>query len=315
MSNYDPLARPDSEDQFNEELELNEEENVLEEQEEELSEEVKELGKQIKATPPIVEKAKKHGHLNKEQYIEKYGSADGYKDEEQFNKYGDAWGEVSDVIKGLQKKLEEQSKQTESLVKYNERVEDRAYQRARQQLEAQLQEAKNLGDVASVEHITKEKAKMEFQESQKVYQQHEQQRVAIENEFRTRNKHWFGINMEMTQFAKEKDAEIRAEAQRNNVPLTYESLARQLEAHLKATFPDQMIVNSKAAPTISSANSAIAKGSRNQGTESVDKVFNGLDQELKSVYAATKRIYEKNSNGKPYTKEYFINRLKKDGEI
>lgn len=304
MSNEnDPLARLELDDVINEGLD------------EELEEGTEESSDTETETPPQVEKAKKHGYLTEEQYKAKYGSLDGFKSPDKFNKYGEDWGEVSDVIKGLQKQVEESRKQTEALVSYQKRTEDRAYQRARQELETQLQEARDLGDVHGVEQLTREKAKIEFQESHQQHQQSEEERQSVEKNFQESNKHWFGINHEMTQRAIQIDQQIRQEAKENNVPLTYTSLAKQVTAHLKAEFPEVMIVGNKSGPNISASSSNANKGaSGNSVQDSIEKVFNSLDEEQKLVYAAVKRGYEKGT-GKQYTKTDFIKQLKKDGEI
>lgn len=262
-----------------------------------------------------VSKAKKNGYLTEDEYLAKHGSLEGFKSAEQFNKYGEAWGEVSEVIKGLQKQVEESRKQTEVLVNYQQRTEERAYQRARQDLEAQLQQARNLGDVESVEHLVKEKSKLEFHESQNNHAKLEQQRLRVEQDFRENNKHWFGINQEMTQRAVQLDLMIREEAVKNNIPLTYESLAKQVEAYLRAEFPDTMIVKATQGPSISASRSNMNKGSNGSAIlNSDDKTFNSLSNDHKLMYQAVKRIYESGS-GKEYTKKDFINKLKTDGEI
>lgn len=306
----DPFERKEPEDIINEDLE----DSV--ELTEDLPEESEADESSNESETVQLEAAKKHGHLNEEEYQAKHGSLKGYKSPEQFNKYGEAWNEVTDVIKGMKKQLDERDKQLESLVKYQERIEDRAYQKARGELERQLQEAKNLGDVASVEYLTKEKAKQEFQESQKQVQISEQQRMETERQFMERNKHWYNINAQMTQRAREIDAAVRQEAQVYNIPLTYEALANQVEARLRFEYPDVMITGNRTSPTISSTQSAVNRGTNGTGlADSVDKVFNGLDEEHRSIYLAVKRGYEKSSGGKPYTKKDFINQLKKDGEI
>lgn len=324
MSNdFDPLSRADEDldDSLNHLLEADVEEqeeiNNIEAEETALSAEAEALAESIKPKADV-QKAKKNGHLSKEQYIEKYGSAEGFKDEDQFNKYGDAWSDVKEVITGLQKKLDEEAKKTEALVSYNQRIEDRAYQRAKTEIELKLQEAKNMGDVANVEYLTKEQSKMEFNESQQAYARNEAARSSVERQFLERNKHWVGVNKEMTAKAIAMDAEERANAQRLNLPLTYEKLAEIVEARMRMEYPQEFI-KSKPTPGFSASASNANKGTTGGIGDSSERLFNTLSEDHKLIFAATKRSYEKSSKAlgqnKVYSKQDFIKQLKKDGEI
>jgi len=297
----DPFERKELEDEIN---------DGLEEETLDLETEQEEIIEQEAETPSA---AKKHGHLSKEEYQAKHGNLDGYKDEDQFNKYGEAWGEVKDIIKGMKKQLDERDDQLKNLVKYQERTEARAFERARQQLEAQLAEARSIGDVRVVEQLTREKAKQEFQEVQQQTQSLEADRRQVEQEFIEKNKHWFGINRAMTERAQQIDEEERVKANTLGLPLPYKSLAGLVEARMRMEYPDVMIT-SRAAPTISADRSSANRG-ESTSLNDPDKVFSKLSEEQKSVYSAVKRGYERGNKGKIYSKKDFINQLKKDGEI
>lgn len=303
----DPFEREDLEDSLN---------DLTNDQEDHKEEVVSEQPEEVAAEqqPEVVEKAKKTGYLTKEEYQAKYGTLEGFKTPDQFVKYGEAWNEVKDVIKNMQKQLGDRDKQIEALVKYQERTEERALQKVKVNLDAQLREAKQVGDVESIEKLIREKQKLEFQEAQQQQQRIEVERQNAAKAFEERNKHWYNINPIVTERAKLIDQEIRAYAQTYNIPLTYDQLAHQVEARLRLEFPDVVGISPHIAPSISPSRSASNKSSpASMGAEPEDRVFNNLDEEYKSIYVATKRMLEK--QGKSYSKKEFINRLKKDGEI
>jgi hypothetical protein len=269
--------------------------------------------------PPVVDetsRAKKHGYLSEEEYKAKHGSLEGFKSPEQFNKYGEAWNEVSTVIKNMQKQLSERDKAIESLVKYNERVEERAAQRARQELEQQLADAKRVGDVQAVEELTKEKAKLEFHTYQSVAQQAEQERQTVFQSFVERNKHWYGINPEMTNRAAEIDSEEMRKAHAAGINLNYQQLGNIVEARMRVEYPDVMISRSTGnnAPTISVSQSSVNKSVNTSISDSADKIFNKLTSDQQVIFNIQNRAL-KRMGQREYTKKEFIEKLKKQGEI
>ncbi len=265
-------------------------------------------------TPDEVNEAKKHGHLSEEDYKKKHGSLEGYKSPEEFNKYGKAWNEVGDVIKGMKKQLDDRDKQLEALVKYNERTEERATIRARQQLEAQLNEAKRLGDTQAVEQLAKEKAKIEFSQAQQLQENSEAIRMQVEREFRDANKHWMGINQTMTSRVQQIDKEERDRATQAGIGLTYQQLANVVTARMRIEFPEEMLSGNAGnnAPSLSSSRSSVDKSI---GTsDSYDKIFNKLESDHIAVFKATNNMLLRQKR-MPYTKKEFIEKLRKDGEI
>lgn len=264
-----------------------------------------------------VTQAKKNGYLTEQEYEAKHGSLEGFKSPEQFNKYGQAWEEVSGVIKGMKKQLDERDKQIESLVKYNERVEERANNRARQELESQLSQARDIGDVRAVEELSKEKAKLEFHAVNQAIQNLELQRQDAERAFTDRNKHWFNVDPMMTNRAKQIAESLHNQALQSNTILSYDQVAKQIEAQLKYEYPDKMVgalsQPSYSAPVISATHSSTNK-SVSSGQINYDKMFNSLNNDHRAIFNATNNMLKK-SGKQVYSKKEFIDRLQKDGEI
>lgn len=262
----------------------------------------------------VVQKAKKYGHLSRDEYMAKYGTMDGYKDEETFNKFGDSYSEVKDILKGMNKKIEAREKENEALVHYISNVKERERKAARDELTKALKEAAMMGDVNAVQDLTREQTKLDYQDAQEAASKTVQTIQQFENEFRERNP-WYEKDAEMTRRSIEIDEEIRSGKYDYLYPKpqTYVQLSRQIELVMKQEYPDRVngYSSNRSAPTVSSAQSGVAKNSK-----SVDdsvSTFRGLDEEHKAIYNATKRMLEK--NGIQYSQKDFINKLRKDGEI
>lgn len=284
-----------------------------------LNQELESTDEEVSAEPTPtadveVQEAKKHGHLSEDDYLKKYGSLKGYKSPQEFNKFGKEWTEVSDVIKGVQKQLSERDKQIEALVKYNERIEERAMQAARRQLEQQLADAKAMGNVQAVEQLSREKAKAEFHENQEAQQKHEAERFRVEHSFREANKHWLGINQTMTARVHLIDAEEREKAAANNINMTYDQLAKVVTARMRVEFPEEMISQNtgNSAPSLSVRDSQVNKPS-DTGLDG-ERAFKGLSQEQIDIFNITNNSL-KRMKLQPYTKQAYIDKLRNRGEI
>lgn len=261
-----------------------------------------------------VKKAKKYGHLSKEEYETKYGTLEGYKTEEQFNKFGESYDEVKDLLKGMKKKIDKQERENESLVKYIENVREREYIRAKQDLDSQLRTAKEHGDLDGVEYLTKEQLKLDFQEAQTRVQQSTNQAQQALHDFNERNAHWYNVDQEMTAYAMNLDNDIRA-GRYGQIPNTYDQLASEIEKQMSYKFPEKMgrtiPTQQRSAPSISAAKSATNK-SYNLEDEDI-RTFKSLSDDDKNVFVSVQRMMKK--QGISYTEKDFIKKLKKDGEI
>ena len=263
--------------------------------------------------PEVVQKAKKNGHLSQEDYQKKYGSLKGYKSPEEFNKFGEIYPEIKDALKGINKKLEQRDKELEASLKYIERVREREQAAARQELVAALKQAHEMGDVDAVRHLTKEEAKLDYQEAQQAAQAAAQQVNQVVESFQSRNP-WYNKDPEMTNRAIQIDNEIRSGKYSHIMPQpqNYEQLGRQIEIIIQQEFGDRVGASSstRQAPMINNARSSLNK---TQSETSSSRTFKSLPEDLKSIYQATKRMLQ--NNGMEYTEQEFIKKLQKDGEI
>lgn len=268
------------------------EENINEVVEEELNE------------PPIeddevVERAKKYGHLSKEEWIAAGRNPAEWKSPEEFDKTG----KVIEQLYSLKKKVDERDRQIESLVKYQERTAQREYERAKQELEQQLANSKNDMDMEGVSHYTRELVKLQDNETSSKVHQATQLQQAAQQAFIERNQHWFNDrNPDLKKRAIEIDNEIK-----DLYPnATHEELGQIIERRMEYDYPERILgAKQSARPSISSS----GQSSINKTAIVKKHVLKNLSQEHKDTYNVYKRINPK------ITEADFIQKLKNDGEL
>lgn len=306
----------DNEDQNQDDEETQDESEELESTEESTdeteSQEDEEEVIEDEFPPEVTQTAKKNGHLSKPEYKKKYGSLDGYKDPEKFNKFGELYPEIKDALKGMSKKLEKSEQELKVTMDYLEQVRQNERLKARQDILNALEEAKVMGDMNAIQHYTKEETKLDFQDAQEASKKAASQIQSAVSDFETRNADWYNKDQEMTARAAELDVEVRQGKYSHimSLPTNYEQLFNQVELLVKNEFKDRMQTRSAAAsrsaPALSNSSSSMAKTA---GLGSIDAQFNKLSKEHKMLYDIASRC------AKGYTKEDHIKNLKRDGSI
>lgn len=252
-----------------------------------------------------VERAKKYGHLSKEDWVAQGRNPNDWKSPEEFNKTG----EVIEQIYALRKKIDQRDREIQALVDYQQRTSQREYEKAKQELEQRLAHSKDDMDIEGVAHYTKELVRLQDMEQHSQAQQWQQLQYQAQQNFLERNQYWFNDrNLDLKQRAIEIDNELR-----NIYPnATYEELAQKIETRMQYEYPDRILGQSTPnRPSVSPSRSSINKTAVNHNSSK--KIFQSLSKELKDTYNAHKRI--RASLGEELTEVEFIERLKKDGEI
>lgn len=291
-----------------------EEEELIEDQEEDevtLEEESEEeVGSEKELTNEedsgVVERAKKYGHLSKEEWVAQGKDPAKYKTPEEFDKTG----KVIEQLYTLKKKVDQRDREIQSLVEYQQRTSQREYERAKQELESQLASSKDDMDMDGIAHYTKELVQLDHNEQNSKVQQAQQAQYAAQTAFIERNQHWFNDrNPDLKNRAIEIDNELKSVYPN----ATCDELAQKIETRMQYEYPERILGQSKGRPPIApSSRSSVNKTAVN--TTSVKRTFQGLSQDLKDTYSATKRIVESRGD-KEYTVNDFIAQLKKDGEL
>lgn len=284
-----------------EEVEQEELENdVQEEREDETAEE-------IEQSEPEVEKAKKYGHLSKEDWIAQGRDPKLWKSPEQFNKTG----EILEQLYSMKKKVERQEHELKLMYEYQQRTSKREYEKAKQDLEQRLASSKDDMDMEGVAHYTKELTRLEhIEQNNQLQLQQEQQQNAL-NSFIERNQHWYNDrNPDLMNRAVEIDNEIKADINSGRLKVnSLDDIAVMIEKRIGYEYPDRVLgaPRGQKPPALSPSHSSVNKSAVNKASAS--KTFKGLSQEHRDTFNVYKRI---NPN---ITESEFINRLKQDGEI
>ncbi len=246
----------------------------------------------------VVERAKKYGHLSKEEWEARGNNPKDWKSPEEFDKIGKA----IEQLYSLKKKVDQRDREFEAMYAYQQRTEQRALERAKQELEQQLAQSKNDMDMEGVSHYTKELVKFQDNESNSKAKQMQQEKYAAQTAFIERNQHWFN---DRNPDLKNRAIEIDNEIKQKYPNASYDDLADIIEAKMIKEFPERVIEQRSG-----------DRGSRISNTSSVNKtavvkkhVFRNLSQEHKDTYNVYKRINPK------VTEEGFIQKLKNEGEI
>lgn len=249
----------------------------------------------------VVERAKKYGHLSKEEWVAQGRDPNQWKSPEEFDKTG----KILEQLYAMKKKVDQRDREIQALVDYQQRTSQREYEKAKQELESRLAASKDDMDVEGVAHYTKELSRLEhIEQTSQATNRQEQQKVALDN-FKDRNQHWFNDrNPDLVNRAVAIDAELK-ELYPN---ASYDDLAAKIEARMQYEYPERVLGGrTQRAPSVSPSQSSINKTAANKNT--VVKAFKGLSQEHRDTYNVYKRI---NPN---ITEADFINRLKRDGEL
>lgn len=252
----------------------------------------------------VVLRAKKFGHISKEDWEAQGRNPDEWKSPEEFDKTG----KILDQLYSLRKKLDQRDKEIQALVDYQQRTSQREYEKAKQELEQRLRASKDDMDMAGVEHYTKELTRLQDMEHQNQAQRTQQDQQEALGRFMERNKHWFNNqNPDLMQRASVIDQELKSIYPN----ASYDELAQKIEARMSYEYPDRVGGTARPRPAMSHSQSSINKTVASKS--SVTKAFKELSQELKDTYNATKRIIE--STGREYSVNDFMAQLKKDGEL
>ena len=242
-------------------------------------------------------KAKKYGHLSKDDWIAQGKDPKLWKSPEEFNKTG----EILEQIYSLRKQVELRDRELKNVVEYHKKASQREYERARQDLEQRLAASKDDMDVEGVSHYTKELTRLEDYENQTQTQQKQQSQQDAESRFVERNQHWY--NERNADLVRQAHA-ISAELQSIYPSASPDELAQKIELRMQYEHPERVNGQTKARPSISPSRSSVNKTAITKKNS-----FGKLSQELKDTFNVYKRI------NPSITEADFIARMQAEGEL
>ena len=254
--------------------------------------------------PEIVQKAKKFGHLDRDQYIQKYGTDKGWKDEKAFNSFGDAYSEALPIIKSMKEQMDKKDKQIETMVDYIKQSTETSVRQAKLQLERHLQQAEQLGDVQAVKQLTKQQLEMEEREKYTQAMKEREERARIDEVFLQRNSYWW---LQPDGVLRSEAVEISNRLARENPQMSYSNIARQTEVEMKYNHPELNVLP-QSRPHIAVSQSNVNKTSN---IRSSSERYYSLSADEKVEYQALREVF-KNATGKDYDFKDFENYLKNE---
>jgi hypothetical protein len=254
---------------------------------------------QLKLDPQTVNKAKQFGHLSRDQWIAQGRDPSLWKDEREFVKYGDEFKETKDLIRALKEKNEEQSKKIDILVEAHKQRAETAVQQAKRELEAQLQNAEDRGDIRAVRQLTEQKVNVDMQAQQAETAKRIEEIRQVDAIFIERNKNWFnGARPEL----QSKVAILAQEIDRYYPGISYAEKARRIEERIHFEHPDT-VLTSNSPPPISLASSGTNKSASEHSLPTEDRLYRALSVEERAEYN-TVRNQLKNKNIEYKVSEY-----------
>lgn len=295
----------DREDVVYDDVEEREEEFLIEEVEEQREDVVEEKDNEEPSSddPEIVERAKKYGHLSKEEWIAQGRNPKEWKSPEEFDKTG----KVIEQLYTLKKKVEQRDRELQAVIDYQKRTEERAYAQAKQDLEQRLAASKDDMDVDGVAHYTRELTRLQDSEQQSQVQYRQRAQQEAQQAFIERNQHWFNDrNPDLKQRALEIDAAIQKDINEGYLkPSSYEEISSMIEKRLQYEHPERVLGPTRSVrPNVSPGTSSV-----NKTAATKHHSLRNLSQEHRDTYNVYKRINPK------ITEADFIQKLKNDGEL
>lgn len=242
-----------------------------------------------------VKTAKKYGHLSKEEYKAKYGSLEGYKTPTEFNQFGEWYKEVKELRKQMDESLKYQRDQVAA-----------ATREARKAIEEQLKQAKEFGDIDSVEKLTEQRYEFDARQQQEQLRSVKAEQDAADAEFLENNRHWFNESrQDLVAEAKEYD-QLISEVYPT---ISYREKLKRIEKKMRVDHPE-LFPNKIVRPQMSASQSGVNKSAA-ESTESYqeDKALSRLDPMDRAEFTALNDMLKR--RGYPtYTLKEYVSKLK-----
>lgn len=262
--------------------------------------------------PEVIEKASKHGHLSREDWIAQGRDPTKWKSPQEFVEFGDSYNKLKPHLDMLKKEISKRDVALDAIVNHINDLKVKERESVRREYEAALANAKSMGDIQEVERLAQEKANYLIQQQQQQVQTVQQEQSRVEQDFLARNASWYN----------DQNPELMRETQRAVTEisqfypnLSFAEVARKAEARVKYEHPELERQDRPVSPQIASNMSSVNKSMADTRSPSDDRAFNTLSKPLKSEYEEIKHIVERTGLGLTYTKQEYIADLKRKGDL
>jgi hypothetical protein len=275
----------------------NEEEMNLQQEEEALEQELMQVEEEVEVQEVEEVPERPNGYIdNVDDFVRKTGRpASEFKSKEQY----DTYGQLINQIKKLESKIQTQNKVSEEMGRMYVKLEQDSYQKARADLEQQLQQAVDMGDFHQVQQVNNELNRINSQEDSLRQRQMLEERNKAEQAFMERNASWYNeANPEWVRKANELASTYAA----RNPNLTLNDVCELVEKEMLLNHVKQNEIR-KTTPDISRNESMMNKSAAVTGG-SGGAAFNRLDAKRKKEYFQMRNQFQQ--MGVDYSKEKFL---------
>lgn len=297
MSEEEKINIDDLEDTYNSDVQS----DPIEESEEQIEEE-------LKSVPEVKDKAKKFGHLSKEDWVKQGRDPDKWKSEEEFVEFGDSYSKLRPHIDTLKKEISKRDTALDTMAQYIDEIRQREYQRGKQEVEERLRQAREMGDIQAVEDLTRKQAQFDAESrSKQISDAAKAQKEALEV-FIDRNKHWFNDQHPDLQA---KALQLGQQIRRLYPTISYADEASMIEERMKFEHADIVGSGQSRNNPITPSRSMVNKSAMDSSPVTEDRAFRSLSADQRSEFNYVKQMVEKVPGIKYTIKDYLKSSSKK----
>lgn len=286
-------------EEYEEEKELDEE--VHDKLEPELLEESEEESSLDSIEPET--KAKKFGHVSKEEWEKQGRDPAKWKSPEEFNEFGDTYDKLKTHIEAsFKKEISKRDTALDTIVSHIAEVREKEYLRGKQEVELRIKQAKEMGDVDAVEKLTEYKMSNERERTEVKQDTSINEIQAADTAFKENNKHWYNDqHPELVKAAQ--DAAVEIKGYYPNA--SFIDIAKKVEQRMKYDYPDIVAAGSRPkTPAAQSNRSIINKSSIESSPQNEDRQYRTMTASQRSDFNEVRRMVEQVPGLKYTVKEY-----------
>ncbi len=258
-------------------------------------------------TTEVDKKAKTFGHVSKEDWERQGRDPNKWKSPEQFVEFGDSYSKLKPHIETLKKEISKRDAALDTIIEHINEVKQKEYLRGKAEVEARLQQAKEMGDINAVENLTRHKTELEYQEQRTQQSTKLQQQQQAEAAFIERNRHWYNEqHIDLVQRAQQAAVEIQSFYPNSS----YEEVTKKVEARMRFEYPD-LVENGRnvSRPNVPQSRSNVTKSAMESMPDNDDRIYRTLSADQKAEYNHVKRLVER-VPGIKYSLKEFVEKSK-----
>lgn len=253
-------------------------------------------------------KPKGRGYLTKDQWVAEGRDPAKFKSKEEYEEFGEAYNVMKPHLDKFKQDLRQKDLIVQGIVKNVEEMKRQEAERIKSLVEAQLRQAKEVGDGDAIEKLSVQKENIQNQLKVQDNQALKDEETRVNNKFMERNGHWFNKDKFPDLFDEAIEEEKRLALQQPG--LAYFQRVQRVEDYMKFQHPELSQVGRNNQDThISSTQSGVNK-TRIGASGTEENLYRGLSGRDKTDFKAIKDTVEK-LTGVKYTVKQFLDQSTK----